>query len=367
MGRVFKRGDIWYIDARAKGRRIRRRVGPSRKLAESALREVEAKLARDEFGLTKGDISLASLIEKFLEYHATNNRVSTAKRYKAIVDHFRRFLDAKSPDVVMLSQITPELMESYKGFRRNEWVNPNGKRIDGGSAVTESTRKGARARTVNLEVDGIKAMLNLAIEWGYLRENPLKRVKSLKEDDRKPFRYLTVDECTRLLEAASGDIYPIFYLFLNTGMRKAELINLQWSDVDLDRKRILIRRKEFWVPKTGEREIPMTIGVAKLLKKLKIVNDRGLKSEFVFSHTDGGRLKTKLRRRLIETAVKADIPDLTKIHSLRHTFASHLVMKGVDLPTVKKLLGHADIQTTMIYAHLAPDHLADAVNKLGLG
>ncbi|MCK5127302.1 MAG: tyrosine-type recombinase/integrase [candidate division Zixibacteria bacterium] len=66
-------------------------------------------------------------------------------------------------------------------------------------------------------------------------------------------------------------------------------------------------------------------------------------------------------------AEKAGIKNLTKLHTLRHTFASHLVMKGVDLPTVVKLMGHSDIQTTMIYAHLAPDHLADAVEKLSFG
>ena len=66
----------------------------------------------------------------------------------------------------------------------------------------------------------------------------------------------------------------------------------------------------------------------------------------------------------MQIANKAEIKDLTRIHTLRHTFASHLVMNGVDLPTVKNLMGHSDIQTTMIYAHLAPDHLADAVDKL---
>ncbi len=77
-----------------------------------------------------------------------------------------------------------------------------------------------------------------------------------------------------------------------------------------------------------------------------------------------GTLKTKLREKLIQIAKKAGIEDLTRVHTLRHTFASHLVMGGVDFPTVMKLMGHSDIQTTMIYAHLAPDHLADAVNKL---
>ena len=66
----------------------------------------------------------------------------------------------------------------------------------------------------------------------------------------------------------------------------------------------------------------------------------------------------------MKVAKKCGFPDVTKIHSLRHTFASHLVMNGVDLPTVKQLMGHSDIGTTMIYAHLDPDHLVTAIDKL---
>ena len=101
-----------------------------------------------------------------------------------------------------------------------------------------------------------------------------------------------------------------------------------------------------------------------LLKAHREKNQQGLKSNFVFPHKDGGKIKMKLRDKLIQIAKQAGIDDLTRVHTLRHTFASHLVMKGVDLPTVMKLMGHSDIQTTMIYAHLAPDHLAGAVNKL---
>jgi site-specific recombinase XerD len=111
----------------------------------------------------------------------------------------------------------------------------------------------------------------------------------------------------------------------------------------------------------------MNRAVNDLLKSLKQKNDKGLKSNFVFPSKDGGKIKEKLRRQIIIIAKKAGIECLTKLHSLRHTYASHLVMKGVDLPTVQKLMGHSDIQTTMIYSHLAPDHLADAVEKLGFG
>lgn len=91
---------------------------------------------------------------------------------------------------------------------------------------------------------------------------------------------------------------------------------------------------------------------------------RGSNARFVFDGRSGKKSGLHLREKLIQIAKKAGIENLTKIHTLRHTFASHLVMRGVDLPTVQKLMGHTDIKTTMIYAHVAPDHLSDAVNKL---
>ena len=77
------------------------------------------------------------------------------------------------------------------------------------------------------------------------------------------------------------------------------------------------------------------------------------------------KYSTEEKIRIVLEAEKAKIKDLSRLHTLRHTFASRLVVNGVDLPTVMKLMGHSDIQTTMIYAHLTPDHLADAVEKLG--
>ena len=89
-------------------------------------------------------------------------------------------------------------------------------------------------------------------------------------------------------------------------------------------------------------------------------------TDYVFDIINSSHSHNWLRLELIKIARKAGIQELTKIHTLRYTFASHLVMNGVDLPTVKRLMGHTDIQTTMIYAHLAPEHLSDAVNKLSL-
>jgi len=363
MGAIFKRGKTWYIDIRVKGRRIRKRVGPSKKIAELALKDAEVKAARDEFGFSKNDISLDKFFDQFLDYSSANHRESTTSRYRAVIDHFKEFLGTR-PKLTFVSEINTEAIDQYKIFRKNSLVNPNGSPVKSEDDARDYTRKGARAHTINFEISALRTVFNQAIKWGYMNSNPTKGVKRLKVTDSKELRFLTVEETRRFLDACPGDLYPIYFTFLNTGMRKQELENLEWDDVDFQRRKIKIRRKEFWHPKTGEREIPISPSVLKLFKKLEKENKKRLKSNFVFPHSDGGKIRIKLREKLIKIADKAGIKDFTKLHTLRHTFASHLVMQGVDLPTVKKLMGHSDIQTTMIYAHLAPDHLENAVGKL---
>ena len=360
MARIYKRGKIWYLDVAYQVRRIRKRIGgTSKRMAELALKDAEIKAIKNEFGFATNDITIESLIEKFLEYNRTNHRPSTLKRYKAVTDHFRRFLSEKRKDVVKLSQLTPEVIEGYKAFRRDEWINPNRK-----SPSRDSARKGARARTVNLELEGIKTMLNLAIKWDYLKDSPMKRVKPLKVDDKKPLRFLPQEECERFLEACPKHLYPAYFTFLSTGMRKAELEHLCWGDIDFGNRLILIRRKPDWKPKTGEREIPISDDLLTILQAHKKKAKKSGQDDYAFEIIGAGKSHNMLRTELIKIAKLARIEDLTKVHTLRHTFASHLVMAGVDLPTVQKLMGHSDIETTMIYAHLAPEHLARAVNKL---
>ncbi len=367
MGRIYKRGRVWYLDVMAHGHRVRRRVGTSKRVAEQALADAEAKIARDEFGFTKHDIGIETFLERFLDYSRANHQKTTTNRYRAVIDHFSVFLKDQYPDIGMVSQITPEVIDRYKVARKDAWVNPNGDAVESEDDVSGYTRKGARAHTINFEIGTLRTVLNVAIKWGYLKENPTKQVRKLKVNDAKPVRFLTREECQRLLDACPENLRPIYFTFLNSGMRKAELENLEWDDIDFKRRKIMIRRKPFWQPKTGEREIPINQPLYELLADLKKQNHSGVQSDFVFPHRDGTRIKTKLREQLIKIAAKAGLADLTKVHTLRHTFASHLVMSGVDLPTVQKLMGHSDIQTTMIYAHLAPEHLANAVNKLPYG
>ena len=363
MGRIFKRGRVWYVDVRFKGRRIRKAAGHSKKIAELALKDAEVSIAKDKFGFAKNDLSLEKFLQQFLEYSRTQHRTASTARYKAVVDHFKAFLHEHS-HISLLSEIGPELIDRYKMHRKGSSVNGNGQSAEDQSKHTNTTRQSARAHTINFELDTLRLIFNMAIQWGHLLNNPTKGIKRLKIDDAKPPRFLTEEECRLLLGASPKEERDIFFTFLHTGMRKAELENLQWQDVDFGRKQIMIRRKDDWQPKSGERDIPISQPLLELLLKVRDKLMKSKKNDYVFEVKKQGRSRNWMRTQLIKIASEGQIEGLTKLHTLRHTFASHLVMQGVDLPTVSKLLGHSDIETTMIYAHLAPEHLANAVDKL---
>jgi len=335
-----KRGNTYYADYRINGKRFRKVLGLSKKIAELALKDIEVKIAKGELGFEKKDQDLNQLFEEYLSYSKTNHSPATRKRYKAIIDNFKRFL-SNYPYLNKISHLNPKIFEDYKTFRLEEE---------------------AKNKTINMESRTLRTIFNLAKNWGYTKENPTDGVKMLKVTNHITPRFLSEDECKKLLDMCNAWEHPIFYTFLNTGMRKGELLNLEWLDINFDRRKIRIIFKDGWSPKTSEREIPINDGLLKLLEKLK---DDNKKSSVVFHDGSGQQIENnRLRKRLISLTKKCGFPDVTKLHTLRHTFASHLVMKGVDLPTVKKLMGHADIQTTMIYSHLADEHVDKAVEKL---
>ena len=339
MGKIRKRGKIWYVDYIVAGQRIKKRVGPIKSVAELYLKDIEVKIAKNDFGFLPKDSDLDKLFTEFAEYSKTNHSPATIKRYTAVVDNFKRYL-GKFPFITKISQLNAKLFEDYKAYRKEE---------------------GAMPKTINIELQTLKSILYLAIKWGYANDNPAKGVEFIKIIDKTEARFLTKQEIDKLLAHSDEWLHPIFYTFLHTGMRKSELEHLTWNDVDFSRRKIKIRVKDNWTPKTAEREIPISDGLNKLLLKRK----KKAIGSLVFHDGEGNQIdKNKLRRDLIRVTKAAGFPDVTKIHTLRHTFASHLVMKNVDLPTIKLLMGHSDIATTMIYSHLAQDHLSDVVSKL---
>jgi len=339
MATLRKRNGKYFVDYRVNGKRVRKSVGKSKKDAELALKDIEVKLAKNELGFLPKDQKLEKLFQEYLTYSKTNHAPSSYKRYRAIIDNFKSFL-SEYPYLAKISQLNVKVFENYKTFRK---------------------KLGKANKTINMELDTLRAMFYLAIKWNYTKINPVVGITKLKEDTHKKPRFLSREEIDLLLNNCGDELHPIFSAFIYSGMRKSELENLEWNDIDFKRRKIKIRIKDSWRPKTTEREIPINDALLEIFKNQKKINKKG---SYVFLYKGKKIPENLLRKKLMAITKQIALGDVTKIHILRHTFASHLIMKGVDLPTVSKLLGHSDIQTTMIYAHLADKHVEQAVEKL---
>jgi integrase len=167
-----------------------------------------------------------------------------------------------------------------------------------------------------------------------------------------------LDQCAP--EACDDEVELLRFInfALMTGMRRAEIVNAVWGDVDLERGQITVSNKPgFQTKSRRSRVIPISANLRKMLMEMRAEPQNPDTPLFRSQYWWIGKKFRKAARR-------AGLPDTISIHSMRHTFASFLVMGGVDLATVKAILGHSDIKVTMIYSHLTPGHLAHSVDRL---
>jgi len=172
---------------------------------------------------------------------------------------------------------------------------------------------------------------------------------------RKKGCVLNPEEIDKILSVSDSWFAGIFLFFLNTGLRLGELTNLTWDDVMEDS--IEIQSKEDWNPKSYSRTVPLNKTARKILHTQPHTH------RYIFTYKNKKIPNNKLRGELIKYARIVGL-DITRIHDLRHTFCSNLLMKGVDVPTVAALLGHQSIKTTLIYSHRTSQHTQKAVNVL---
>jgi integrase len=272
-----------------------------------------------------------------------------------------------------------------------------GKRLDAISAFEVERWRSARLKagtskaTANRDLTTLKAALRLAVRWKLLATYPLGEVKQAKVDTAGRVRFLAPDEEKRLRRALEArdvarqaerdranawrrergydawpafggytdHLTPIVLLALNTGLRRGELFNLRWRDVDLGRAMLTVEGEG--AKSNLTRHVPLNTEAVEVLKTWRS-KPAPAPDTFVVPGAEGARLEDIKKGWL--PLIKAAKVDAFTFHDLRHTFASKLVMAGVDLNTVRELLGHADLKMTLRYAHLTPAHKAAAVAKL---
>jgi len=211
--------------------------------------------------------------------------------------------------------------------------------------------------TVNRLLATLKHMVNKGTQWEMAGDGALKQVRNVKllPENNRRLRFLSIQECQRLIECCHKDLKPIVVVALNTGMRRGEIFGLKWEQVDLSHGFILLD-----VTKNGERrEIPINTTLEYLFKEML---QRSIDSKYVFAGKTGKPL-TDIKKGFHTALRKAGIHDF-RFHDLRHTFASQLVMAGIDITSVKELLGHKSLTMTMRYSHLSPGHKRKAVHVL---
>lgn len=323
---LYRRGNVWWVDFAYQGRRYRESIGPNKKLAQAVLEKRRTQLRENRFFDIRKEPKerFDSMAEEYLRYSEANKR--SFRRDAVSVKHLGSRFGGK-----WLKDITPKAVEDYK-IARSQQVKP---------------------ATVNRELACLRHVFSMAMKWGKADANPVKEVRLFREPARNT-RVLSADEETKLLSAACEHLRPMIVTALEGGMRRGEVLSLRWKDVDFRDGYVTVRDT-----KNDEiRQVPMS---QRLTETLGAIDGD---EEYVFCKEDGTPYSDP--KNSFRAAVRRAGIEYCRFHDLRHTFATRLVMSGVDLVTVKELLGHKTLAMTVRYSHPTPEHKKWAIETLNL-
>lgn len=329
MKGLWKRGKVYWSNIRLNGKRIRRPLGTDARLAEAELALMRTKRDGQRYGTQIREVSWTDFKKEYLEFSRAKPR-ATHRREKAAIAALEDFFP-----ITRLHQITVELLDKWKARRKN---------------------KGIGVATINRDLGAIRTMLKRAVSWKYAEDLDWSEVGTYRELRGRP-KFYTVAELKALLGVSHGHWRTVVLLGARAGLRRAEIFWLAWSDIDLKRRMLAVQVKpdHGWAPKDYEpRDIPLSDDLYAHLARLP------RSGPWILGHRP--KNEDVITAYVCKLARKVGLHGSP--HALRHTFASHLAQAGVPIAEIQKLMGHSDIRTTMIYAHLLPSNLTSAVSRL---
>ncbi len=347
---VFKRknkdgieSEKWYVDYRdPNGKRIIKAVGP-KKEAEAYLGKVVAAIREGRFFDVKKEnkTTFKELLDAYVE------KVKDQRFYQTSVSYFIPVLKKRFGEK-LLSEIDYKALEDFRDERKKTPTQHGTPRSE---------------RTVNIEMSILRRMFRKGVKWEMVEKNPFDNADDLfyKENNRRE-RALSEDEVKRLIDACPKYLKPIVVTAIYTGLRKSDIFNLKWRDIDLEKG--LIRLEE---AKTGKtRNIVLNSDMITLLQSVPE------KCQYVFPNKHGKPFKDI--KRSFETALKEAKVEQSDdrrykivFHTLRHTCISLLTERGADTTAVKNYVAHASEEMTKHYTHLSKEYArrtADILNGL---
>lgn len=332
---IYQRGGSWRLDCRIHG--VRHIVGLGKGIRRGVAIELaqvaRAKILKEGAGIRKRkDCTFEKVTELYSAWVKTNCRPRTQRVYKQALDQLAQSFAGK-----MLSQISRFDVERHKH-----------RRVEDGARVV-----------ANREVSRLGALFNMALKWELFEgANPVVGVKRIEEPEGR-LRFLNFAEEASLMQVAPAILRDVIVIGTNTGLRIAsEALTLTWPDVDFQRNQLSVSAA---FAKAGViRSVPLNSRAREVLLRLKEQS----RSNFVFSKPDGGRYRS-MDKLLTKACQDAGLDGTgISLHSLRHTFASRLVMSGADLRTIQILGGWRDLSLVQRYSHLSPGHCQQAIERI---
>ncbi len=358
---MWLRGRVYYARFRAHGRLVRQRLSTDFETAGQLLNELRVRADRESLSLVDNDYSWQSLKSKFLSW--ARQTVRGWREYETDLRWFERY---KAIDRV--SELDEPVIVGFRQWRLGQGVTP---------------------RTVNRHVATLRSMLNLGAQWGCIASNPIAGIKSLPHDElTKERRSLTVSEIRAVFAASPAHLRPVWQMFIETGIRKAELVQMRFRDVDFARGSVTVRRSSAKNHKS--REIPLNQALLDIIAELQQqaefrqpvtgttpAQTRRQLARFSREHVFVTLANTPLRNNLLDRFYRvcrkagidgAEPGGSVDIHSLRVSFATLALEGGARPRAVQAILGHSTLAMTMsIYARATDHSKREAVACLSLG
>ncbi len=360
-GRVYKRGKKFYI-AINKGYTEGKRLEERRVTNAKSQREAKVILETELFKLNRSAAVGSPMDNNYLLHDLFNDWLehiqTVTPNPKTCREYIRNAeLALKSLSELSITNVSGLLPKEATRFQK---------------LITD---QGLSSNIANKALVKLKAILDYGVENKLIYSNPIKKVPMLPIVRKKFRRSYTHEEVNKLLELAPPEWQPFFHFAVSTGCRLAEIQNLLWKDVDLKKMQIHIIARQDWKPKSksGERSIPITEKLKETLSRLE------KRSDYVFT-TQKGTKRENNALTVLKRTVKKGLEELNPkwkkekieeeltlldFHALRYTFCTELIKNGVDIKTVQKIMGHADIATTLsIYAQYCHGGMENAVSHI---
>lgn len=288
-------------------------------------------------------------IEKFLRYLEIEKNYSafTLLNYKQDLEDFSNFLSPPKDSLTGGEKEIPLEKVDYLSLRRY---------------LARLKERNLKSRTIARRLSCLRSFFKFLCRDGYLDNNPATSLVSFKLDKPLPL-FLTEEEMVKLLQAPQGDSErslrdrAILETFYSTGMRISELVGLDIDDVDFISGVAKVKGK-------GRKERLLPVGEHALRAIRAYLDERKKKSLALFLNKQGRRMSTRGVRNVVSKYIQiASLKKGISAHSLRHSFATHLLNRGADLRSVQELLGHVNLSTTQIYTHLTTERLKSIYDK----